>query len=137
MDQLEVPFAAVPALASLPDEAREHFTVADDGSTLHWPEGDIHLDLDALRLAVDPEAREQARRERLRSDERFGRAVAALRARRGLRQSDIEGLSARQVRRIEAGALPRTATLEKLAAAHGVDLDTYLADVAEEMRGTA
>lgn len=134
LDRLEIPLDAIPALARLSEEQRAEFKVADDGSYLHWPEPDVHLDLEALRLAGDPEAREQARRERVRRDERFAAAVATLRKRRGLRQSDIHGVSARQVRRIESGSSPRTATLNQLAAAHGVDLDSYLAEIAEVMR---
>lgn len=46
---------------------------------------------------------------------------------------DVPGVSARQVRRIEAGALPRVATLEKLAEAHGMGVKGYLHQVAAEL----
>lgn len=133
MERIEVPFAELPALGNLSREARSAFVIADDGSYLHWPEPDVHLDLEAIRVAVDPTAREAATRHRLQHDARFGMAVARVRSATGLRQEDVPGLSARQVRRIEAGALPRAATLEKLAAAHGLDLRGYLDAVAERV----
>ena len=125
-------FADVPALARLPVDERAGFEIADDVSYLHWPASDVHLDLDALRVAVDPKARDAPRVDRLRRDERFGKAVARVRERAGLRQEDIPGVSARQVRRIEAGAFPRAATLEKLAEAHGMGVKGYLDLVAAE-----
>jgi hypothetical protein len=134
MERLEVGFADVPALARLPAEERARFEIADDGSYLHWPVPDVHLDLDALRVAVDPKARAVATVERLRHDERFGRAAARVREKAGLRQEDVPGVSARQVRRIEAGAFPRVTTLAKLAEAHGLDPRAYLDRIALELR---
>lgn len=133
MERLEVAFKDVPVLARLPIEERAVFEIADDGSYLHWPGADVHLDLEALRVAVDPKAREAARVDRVRHDERFGKAVAGVREKAGLRQEDVAGVSARQVRRIEAGAFPRAATLEKLAEAHGMGVKGYLDAVAAEI----
>lgn len=133
MDRLEVPFRSLRALAAIPTPDRATVIVADDGSYLHWPAADIHLDLEVLRLAIDPDAQERAKLDRLRHDRRFGEAVAAVRQRHGLRQTDIAGVSARQVRRIEAGAFPRSATLAQLAAAHGLELEPYLSAVADAL----
>jgi transcriptional regulator with XRE-family HTH domain len=47
-----------------------------------------------------------------------------------LKQSDIAGLSERQVRRIESGEGTKVATLELLAKAQGMELSTYLDAVA-------
>ena len=132
LERIEIPFADVPALARLSKGDRGSFEVASDGSYLHWSGPDIHLDLEAFRIAVDPKVGERARVEQMRHNARFGRAVATMREGQGLRQSDIEGLSARQVRRIEAGEFfPRSGTLGRLARAHGMTLANYLDAVAK------
>ncbi|MBM4320319.1 MAG: hypothetical protein FJ125_10240 [Deltaproteobacteria bacterium] len=88
---------------------------------------DIHLDIEALRVATDARASEQAQADRLRHARGLGRAIAVLRERAQLRQEDIPGLSSRQLRRLErCEFVPRMATLEKLAAAHGMSLAGYL-----------
>lgn len=136
LDRLEVPFDSLAALRSLPAASRERFSIASDGSYIHWPDGDIHLDLEALRIAVDPQAREAAAVERLRRSRRMGDAIRELRRQQGLRQSDVAGVSPRQVRRIEAGeSFPRAATLSIIAAAHGDELHEYLDRLARACLG--
>jgi DNA-binding XRE family transcriptional regulator len=136
LERLEVGFPDVPALARLPVEERSQFQIASDGSYLHWRRSDIHLDLEALRIAVDPAARDRALQEKLRHEKRFGEAVATFRKQRGLSQTNMAGVSDRQVRRIEAGEyFPRTETLKNLAAAHGMKLSDYLDAIAGTMRG--
>jgi hypothetical protein len=131
LEPLEVRFDELAALRSLPHRSRDRFIIAQDGSYIHWPDEDIHLDLEALRFAVDPGARQSVLLERLRRTRRLGRAIRALRQKHGLRQSDVPGVSPRQIRRIEAGQFfPRTATLRLLATAHGTDLHHYLNQVA-------
>jgi len=131
LEQLEVPIGQLPALAGLAAGDLRVFEVSSDGSYVHWPRPDVHLDLDAIRYATDPAWRERADVEKATHDKRFGAGVAALRERRGLRQSDIPGLSERQVRRIEAGSQPRVETLRILARAHGMELSAYLERVSE------
>lgn len=132
-ERFEVPKGAVPALARLSDAALARFEVEEDGAYLHWPEADLHLDLDAARLALDPEARRRARLEALAEDAAFGRAVRRVREAHGLRQHDIAGLSARQVRRIEGGEEMGDKALERLAAAHRMAAEAYLEAVSEAM----
>jgi hypothetical protein len=105
--------------------------VSPDGSYVHWPKGDVHLDLGSLRYVVDPVWRAKTDAERVGQSKHFGRAVRAVREACGLRQGAIQGLSARHVRRVEAGLFPKVATLRVLARAHGMELDRYLAAVAE------
>ncbi len=131
MERLEVPWSEIPPLADLECDQRGAFEISSDGSYIHWPESDVHLDLEALRVVVDPEAKERARLDRLRHAQRFGEAVVALRKAKGLRQQDIEGVTDRQMRRIEAGEVfPRLATLDKLAAAHAMTRAAYLDELA-------
>jgi hypothetical protein len=131
LDTLEVSFDALPALKRVPVNARGSFVISEDGSYIHWPEPDIHLDLDAIKSAVDPGWRARASAIRLSQNKRYGEAIAAVRKKYGLRQGDIPDLSERQVRRIETGGPITAAALRSLAAAHKLSLDEYLSLVAE------
>jgi hypothetical protein len=135
MRQYEVAFDEMPALKLIPEEERPKFRVDEDGSYIHWPGSDIHVDLDAIRSAKDPKAHALAAALKAQHDERFGSAIAKLRTARGLRQSDIEGLSERQVRRIEKGEGTRAGALQCLAASHGLSLDEYLQAISEVLAG--
>lgn len=129
---LEVPARALPDLRRVREEDLAEFEVDPDGSFLHWPAADVHLGLDSIRAAIDPDHRDGLRVERLAYDEAFGAAIRRVRERAGLRQADIPGVSTKQVGRIERGEVrPRLATLRLLAAAHGLDTSAYLEDVAQ------
>lgn len=64
-------------------------------------------------------------------DLRLGEAVAALRKQRGIKQAEIQGLSERQVRRIEKRERTKLATLAVVAGSHGLSLEEYLDEIAE------
>ena len=72
-----VGFAEMPALERIPSQQRSSFTISSEGSYIHWPEVDVHIDLDAIRYLKDETWREKKDRERLMYDLRFGEAVAA------------------------------------------------------------
>lgn len=129
----EVAFDRMAALERISVAERANFTVDEDGSYIHWPGPDIHIDLDAIRNAIDPEARAKAATARLLHDGRYGAAIARLRLAKGLRQSDVEGLSERQVRRIEKGEGTTCEALRCLAAAHHMGLEKYLEAVAANL----
>ncbi len=126
-----VGFEEMSALKRIPEEQRSSFTISSEGSYIHWPEADVHIDLDAVRYLKDDEWREKKDRERLMSDIRFGEAVAAFRKQCGLKQADIQSLSERQVRRIEKGERTKVDTLGILARSHGLSLKEYLDKIAE------
>jgi hypothetical protein len=126
----EVPFDSIKALARLPRGRRGSFQVSADGSHLHWPLADVHIDLESIRCAADPEAHARSARAAALHNRLYGRAVAEYRKRRGLRQADVSGLSERQVRRIEQGGLLTRAALESFANAHGLSLRAYLDAIA-------
>lgn len=135
LDTWKIPFSILPALKDIPIEERVLFEVDEDGSYLYWSSSDTHLDMESLRACVDSELRERLNAEKLLYDQRFGQAVAAVRKRFQLRQSDISGVSARHVQRIEKGeANPKIDTLEKLANSHKLTLDEYLNEIAHEAR---
>jgi hypothetical protein len=133
LEAYEVSFDRMTALRRIPKAERANFTVDEDGSCIHWPGPDIHIDLDAIRAAIDPEARAKAATAKALHDGRFGAAIAKLRLAKQLKQSDIEGLSERQVRRIEKGEGTTYEALRRLAAAHRMDLEDYLRQVAANL----
>src|SRR5207248_101218 len=133
----EVAFDRMPSLARIPCTERAHFTVDEDGSYIHWPDSDIHIDLDAIRVALDPDAHARAEAVKAVHERRYGAAIAKLRLRMGLKQSEIKGLSERQVRRIEKGDGTTYEALRRLASAHRMDLDVYLREVAANASGPA
>lgn len=131
MDRLEVPMASIPALKRLSPAQRQHFEVAADGNYVYWPDGDVHLDVDAIRLVVDPGYRATALVARAKHLLDFGQRVRAVRMTHGVAPAGVHGVSDRQLRRIESGEFfPRVETLTKLAEAHGLGLSDYLHEIA-------
>jgi len=139
MERIEVPWAALQTVSKVPTDEWGEFRVAEDGSYIHWPEPDVHMDLGGLERLVDPAAQEAAKVARVRSQQGFGAAVATLRKAAGLTQAAIEGVTARQIRRIESGEVfPRVSTLAKLAKAQGQSTAEYLDALAKtQTTGTA
>lgn len=132
MEKLEIPFGSLPALKRISINDRSNFTIDDDGSCLYWESADIHLDLDSFRYATDPAWKQKFETLKSEHNQVFGKAIATLRKQYKLRQSDIIGLSERQVRRIEQGdGSTKVDTLRLFAKAHGMDLDAYLDAVAD------
>ena len=133
LKRYEVTFTDLPALRRIREQDRSAFEVADDGSYLHWPDQDIHLDLDAIKTVVDPDWNARAMARRLEREQKYGNAIAQLRKEADLTQSGIDGLSERQVRRIEKGEGVSAEALRKLAASHGLTLSTYLEAIGERI----
>lgn len=130
-DEFEIGFDAYPALRRIPPAERLRFEVEEDGIFLHWPASDVHLTLDDVRMACDPSRRARAEALKRTHDQGFGAAVRALRQSRGISQSEVPGLSARHLRRIENGYVPGDDAIQALAAAHGLPPDAYLDAVSE------
>jgi DNA-binding transcriptional regulator YiaG len=127
MEKFEIPFSTLPALKRIPTSERESFTIADDGSYLYWEGADVYLDLDAFRWATNPEYQQQFAALKSTHNQVFGKAIASLRQQHKLRQSDIIGVSERQVRRIEQGeGMPKIDTLKLFAEMHGMEINDYL-----------
>lgn len=133
LEKIEVAFNDLPSLKVIPEEERGNFILAEEGSYLYWPQSDIHLDLEALRYVVDPAVKMRMDTEKLMHDQQFGKAIARLRKKHHLKQSDIKGLSERQVSRIEQGGTTRVETLQLFAQAHQMNLNDYLNAVANLM----
>ena len=130
----EVRFDQMPALRKIAPQQRRSFEIAEDGSFIWWPSADIHLDLDALRTVTDPTWHKRAKRIRRTHGRKYGEAIAALRKDHGLKQTDIPGVSERQLRRIEGSGAVSVRTMEQLANAHGMALAHYLDALARKLR---
>jgi hypothetical protein len=48
----EIAFDMMPALRLVPTAERANFTVDEDGSYIHWPGPDVHIDLDTIGLRL-------------------------------------------------------------------------------------
>ncbi len=135
MEKFEISFSSLPALKRIPYDERSDFTIADDGSYLYWESADIHLDLDAFRYVTDPEWKQKFNALKATHDRVFGKAIATIRKKYKLRQSDIIGLSERQVSRIEKGdSSTKIDTLRLFAKAHNMEINDYLEAVASEIK---
>lgn len=128
----QCPVNDIPALAALTPDALATFEVSETGTRIHWPEGDIDINMDTVREHADDEYRRAHEAKSRREAARHGKAIRALRERRGLSQKAIPGLSDRQVRRLERGhTVPHSSSLKKLAEAHDMEVNVYLAELAK------
>lgn len=126
------PVAAVPSLCELDPRDRAAFELDEDGSYLYWPVADLHLGVSQILQAVDPPYLADIEVRRFPGSAAIGARIATLRKARDIRQRDIEGLSERHVRRIEQGVARLTGdSAVKLAGALAMDLDEFLAEVAQ------
>ena len=131
----EIPFSSLPCLDRIPQSELGNFELDEDGSYLYWECADLHVDLEDLKAAVDPEFLEQLLIKKLEYGKSLGYAIAAVRKAHKLNQDGIDGLSGRHLRRIEnEGHAPTLDTLKKLATSHGLDLEGYLAQVNEVIK---
>ena len=125
----EFPTPQVPSLCSFSRDELLKFEVDVDGSFLHWPAHDVHLGPSQLLQAVDPAQLADIEIDRYRT-ENTAAALKHMREGRGLTQSDIQGLSERQVSRLENGRSRLTAdAAEKWALSFDMELPSFLREL--------
>lgn len=128
--------ARIPSLRKMRPRDLVDFEIDEDGSYLHWPGPDIHLGVSQILQAVDPEYLAKVEIERNARDYTPW-ALEAWRRDLGLRQTDIEGLSERHVRRVEQGVSRLTApAADSFARAFGVPTREFLEELARRTRKT-
>jgi len=133
--RFEVAVTDIPVLSRMSAEALGKFEVSESGSRIRWPEADVDINLDTIREIADPEVRREHEARARQEAARYADAIRQVRIEHRLKQSDIEGLTDRQIRRIEeGGTVPQIETLKKLAAAHGLALNDYLNELAKRSR---
>ncbi|MDR3614818.1 MAG: helix-turn-helix domain-containing protein [Candidatus Obscuribacterales bacterium] len=139
LERLTIAFDQLPWLAQIPIEERSEFSIERFGNHVHWTKSDVHLNVDAIRCAVDGNFRRRRDIEALTKNELYGKAVAYLRKQRGISQQEImrmTGVTDRQLRRVERqGHSLTTQMVEHLAKAHGMSQNEYLSAVAHVLQG--
>jgi len=127
----DFPVERVPSISSLAPEQLRQLEVDIDGSFLTWPKTDIHLGPSQLLQAVDPSQLAEIEIERFRS-ENTAMALKYMREQRELRQADIEGLSERQVSRLENAESRLTAgAAENFARSFNLTLEGFLDELGQ------
>ena len=128
--RLHVPLEKLPALRNKAKGDLRNFQIDKDGSYVFWPKLDVHLGWEQFTQAVDSEAYMKARQKSDEFNRKYGVAIKKLRESSGLHQTQIEGLTPRQIRRIELGECRAThSALAKLAKAHGVTTAQYMSKI--------
>jgi hypothetical protein len=131
--KLRVPLEKLPVLQKLPQEQRQELEIDEEGIFLYWPSGDIHLGWEQFEYAVDKATSLKARQQTEAFNKAYGSAIRKLRREKGLRQSDVEGLTPRQVGRIESGQRATLSALQKLAKSHGMSVNEYMDELAKRL----
>lgn len=131
--KLRVPLEKLPVLQKLSPEQRQKLEIDEEGTFLYWPGGDIHLGWEQFEYTVDKAAGLKAKQQTEAFNRAYGAAIRKLRREKGLRQSDIEGLTARQVGRIESGRRATLPALQKLAQSHGMSVTEYMDELAKRL----
>jgi len=117
----------IPALKEMNVKFRRKFSLAEDGRFIHWEKNDIHIDIETLEYHTNVKFRRKSDLKKLQYYQNLGTNIKKIREVTGIYQSDIPGLSARQVRRIENGETqPTTKALDKMASALNMSLDDFL-----------
>jgi G3E family GTPase len=131
---LHVPVSSLAALRGQPRAVLQNFQIDPDGSFIHWPDLDAHLGWNQFLQAVDPAEVRKALQRSAGFNERYGAAIRKVRVAENILQSKVDGLTERQVRRIEQGECRATTTaLTALAKAHGLDVNAYMDRLAKVM----
>jgi hypothetical protein len=132
--RLDVPLRGVRRFASAKPAAIQNFEIDRDGSFIYWPDLDAHLGWNQLQQIVDPEAARKAQQKNQAFNVRYGQAVKLVRELAGLKRSGINGLSEKQLRRIEDGECRLTSNaIEALATAHKMSPNEYMSKLAEAL----
>lgn len=133
--KLRVPLDKLPVFQGSNQKARENFEIDEDGAFIYWPNLDIHLSWEQFEQAVDNGAYLKTKQQSEVFNKAYGKAIRKLRKKSELRQSDIKGLTPRQVGRIERSQCRATHNaLSKLAKAHKMTTSDYMNELAKLLK---
>jgi hypothetical protein len=133
-ERLAVPLEKFSNVIGTEKREIESFEIDEDGRFLYWPHADAHYGWEQIRQLVDPTVSLAARQRSAAFNKKYGTAIRSLREEYGLKQSDIEGITERHLRRVEHGELAASRdTLQCLAKATGLSLENYLKELASGM----
>jgi len=129
LNRYVLPFHAIGDLSAIKLDDRSRFKISEEGSRISWPDYGVDINLDSIKSALDPGP---SKADSELHDRLYGGAIAQLRKDAGLRQTDIEGLDERHLRKIESGSQRATLrSLEILAKAHKLDINDYMNKLAQ------
>jgi hypothetical protein len=132
---LHIPLDSIPALRRQPQAVLRKFEIDPDGSFLYWPDLDAHLGWNQFLQIVDPVELRKAQQRSADFNKRYGAAIRKLRDEAGILQTEIPGLTERQLRRIEHGeSRATTSAIAALAKAHGLDPNAYMERLAKALQ---
>jgi hypothetical protein len=131
-DRMSVPLAKLVRFLGESRDGFERFEIDEDGRFIYWPHADVHFGWKQLEQLIDPTKAIKDQEKSARFNLKYGKAIRELRESLGLKQTDIQGLTDRQLRRIEHGEqMASTKALESLAQAHGFEIGDYMSRLAQ------
>jgi hypothetical protein len=130
--KLHVPLGKLPSLKEFSNKKLSSYEIDEDGIFVYWPDFDVHLGWEQFEQAVDEKAVFKAKQESAEFNKCYGTAIKSLRKKNKLRQSDINGLTARQIGRIERGECRAMyKALSKLAKSHNMNISDYMDELSK------
>ncbi len=129
-ERMRVPNSKLVRFLGDSDRQFSVFEIDEDGSFLYWPHSDTHLGWKQFEQLINPTVAIKDGEKSDQFKQRYGRAIKSLREEKGLKQTEIHGLTDRQLRRIEQGRqMVTTKALESLAKAHELDIADYMKEI--------
>ncbi len=126
-----VPLEKLSKVLGTKKEDIEAFEIDEDGRFLFWPHADSHIGLEQIRQLIDPTAKLAAQQRSKAFNRRYGAAIRSLREEHGVKQSNVEGVTERHLRRIEHGEQAASkGTLQLLADAVDMSFEVCLKELA-------
>ena len=126
-EMLEVPIEQIPFLSKLSEDELSDFKINKFGFYISWKDKAFELDYEGFRYIVDETFRCEIDAKNLNNSGKYGEAIAAVRKKYNLTQSDINDYSDRQIRRIEKGEQGiNSKILISLAKSHKLSYEEYL-----------
>ena len=133
MSVREFPVGRLPAVNRFEPAVVGRFVIDSAGSYLYWPDQDVHIGPSQMLQAVDPNYLSDVEIRRYEM-ENVSQALLDMRNDRGLKQTEIPGLSERHVRRLEKEEVRLTVdAATKLASAFGLSLSGFLGELSERI----
>lgn len=130
--RLEIPLEKLARFVGTVKTQVSDFEIDEDGRFLYWPHSDAHLGWTQFEQLIDPAKVISATKKTEQYNQRYGEAIRGFRESAGLKQSDIRGITDRQLRRVEHGQQTASkGVLEALARAHSLSLADYVEQLAK------
>lgn len=134
LERLRVPLNKLPKVRNIDKNQREKFVIDPHGVFIYWPDVDVHMGWSQFKQMIDPASLLRAQQKSEAFNKRYGSAIRQLRQEKGINQSQIEGLDARTIRRVENGETRATSkALACLAKSHQMKINDYMNEIAKHL----